>query len=49
MKHEQFREWVQLSVVGELSDAMQELLDNHLRECARSLRIISVKEQRNET
>ena len=34
MKHEQFREWVQLSVVGELSDAMQELLDNHLRECS---------------
>ncbi len=34
MKHEQFKEWVHLSVVGELSDAIQELLDNHLLECS---------------
>jgi HEAT repeats len=34
MRHEQFKEWLSLSVVEELSGGMQELLDNHLRECS---------------
>jgi hypothetical protein len=34
MKHTQFKDWLHLSVVGELGDEEKELLDNHLRNCS---------------
>ncbi len=34
MKHRQFKEWLQLSAIGELTRERQELLDVHLRECS---------------